>query len=244
MAKNSNRFYPINDTHIHIYIYSISIELLFSLARLAGSFVDRRKRRPFEKETRTPGFRGRLKSCTVNDPPRVQRNHLSLYPLRANGRVRREKGVKKRNVPLPGLLLVPNSPAAERERERLDRVAFPVGRPRATIARPAISIRRILGRKVGYRRPVTSAQWGVGIDLNSFGRFLFRPARVHHRNRGGCAVEYFHGSRGNCLPRNENIYSRNSPRNNAVFHPVPSFPLPAINLATMNRHLLLSSFPP
>lgn len=135
-------------------------------------------------------------------------------------------------------------PLPQRERERLDRVAFPVGRPRATIARPAISIRRILGRKVGYRRPVTSAQWGVGIDLNSFGRFLFRPARVHHRNRGGCAVEYFHGSRGNCLPRNENIYSRNSPRNNAVFHPVPSFPLPAINLATMNRHLLLSSFPP
>lgn len=104
-------------------------------------------------------------------------------------------------------------------------------------------IYKILGRKVGYRRP--GDQHNTLTDLDSL-EFL-RPLPVSAvftrpglRKRD--AVE--RPVRGNCLPRHENIYSRNFPWNNAVFHLVRSFPLPrpdtaTINLATINRQLLV-----
>lgn len=117
--------------------------------------------------------------------------HLCIHYGPMGERIRREKGVKKRNVPFQGTR--PQFPCTR-----------PEIRPRHISARPATrnqrrdSIRRILAEKSVIGWPT---QWGCrprpGFPRNSsFANFLFRPPPEPEPGRD---VEYTLG--GNCLPR-------------------------------------------
>lgn len=132
--------------------------------------------------------------------------------------MRREKGVKKRNVPFQGTR--PQFPCT---RQRFNPVTFPLGRPRATTA---LSIRDSsqksrLSSAGDQHNGVSGSTWipppcWIPSATSCFGC----PGWPGHRNRDGTS----NTSEEIACRAFENIYSRNFPRNNAVFHPVPSFP--------------------